>query len=205
MAWDDSPLQFQVQCKGALQSQICYVNLWYYQLTNPSTSVDLIDFMDTVVDELITRWKAVQTSSFVWTQASIHGRGAGQTGKQLTRPLTLAGDVADEALPAWDTWSFYKAPDNTQKDPDTAEDFRLGRFALSGVPETWVADGYVSEISLFELNAAVIHTATMPQKNGTRDWGLYMIRYEPVAGYAGSVPVLECGFNRLGTQLTRKD
>lgn len=206
MAWPPVGFAFGLQLKGMIQAEFCYVNLLYYQLNTTEANPSLVELANMVEFNLIPLFTQVQTTSFQWLSLRIQGRGSGNTGKVYTRGLSDFGLVVDEALPAYVTWSFSKFPDNAYVSPAGQPEFRAGRFNLSGVPETWVEDGFAESSRQGTLDTLAGNTVILTDASG-RQWNQFMGRDSDGVGGSPAtaiVPVVGASFNRIGTQLTRK-
>lgn len=206
MPWPPAGFAFDVQLKGMQQGQFCYVNLAYYQTATSEANPSLVELANMIEFNLVPLFTQVQVTSYEWLSLRIQGRGSGNTGKVYNRNLSDVGLVVDESLPVYNTWSFSKFPDNSARIPLTEPEFRPGRFNLSGVPESWVSDGFAETSRQTTLDTVAGNTVLLTDASG-RVWGQLMRRDPDSTGPAPTtafVPVVGASFNRLGTQLTRK-
>ena len=118
--------------------------------------------------------------------------------------INEAGTVVGDALPSFNTWSFKRVPDNTQIDPPGAAPFKTGKFSFSGIPEDYQNDGVATATAITVLGVLVSTLPTLVHDG--RTWREYYVRRETTSPYAvvAGVPVAYPFYNRIGSQLTRK-
>lgn len=196
----------RIQLKQLYAGEFCYTNLEYYPIGAALTINDLVsafaDFNTLVVPQI----NAIQVEDVQNLNLRIQRRGINDNNADYEQAITGSGFVAADGLPAYNTWSFAKVPANAEVEPIDDMDFRNGRIAVSGVPETWQDKGYVTPGFLDELAAAALAMQQFDLTEGT-DVVMKLRMDNRKSGGSGdrrAVPVAYVAFNRLGTQLTRK-
>ncbi len=192
---------FDVQIIMQIGAQLTYTTLFYFDDSGDGIAVpnDIVDdwiasFETDILNRLI--------DNITWLETRFVKRNGG-VDFTVIRSVNKPGNVVGDSLPAWDTYSFRKNPDNARRDPIGAAPFRPGRYAFSGVPEATQNSGTVTpaEIILLDVLAADIISFV----HDLDTWVMYYVRRDPVTGsVTAGVPVLTSSFNRVGSQLTRK-
>jgi hypothetical protein len=115
------------------------------------------------------------------------------------------GGATSECMPAWDTVTIRRLPDNTTLFPGTADPFLKSSYktGISGIPEDQCREGHLTTAAHADWEAFAESLETITY-NGD-DYHLMIARAAPPGGSGAWVQVLETQVNqRLGTQLTRK-
>jgi hypothetical protein len=192
---------FYVRLRQTVNGQSCWANLIYAPLVAGVTA-SAYAFAEAWADSFVTQIRACMSEQARVESVNVSRRGPGGF-NQAQINIGAVGSVADESLPAWDTASFLKYPSNLAIEGATPTPFEMGRFCLSGVPESFQSAGYAEPfaVAIMDGLADVIDTVTI----GANDFQMHMARIVDFDSPPSAAAfVLNCAFNRIGTQLTRK-
>lgn len=203
-----------------------YVELTVRTLVSGQICYTTMDYMSSVVDEIIDREdatdqfiNAIITSDY-WqdcisisaTLVSVTARSRGPfAGLTFVQPIGDVGNRIGELMPTWDNWSILAPPDNETKyerpGATWVTPFKYGRINIPGISESDQTAGQVGAAVLANLNTlgSALHVLPAGAVNGSLH--LILNRY-----LDGATPPFQQRCNvfepfartALGTQLTRK-
>jgi len=203
----------EIQVRTFVQGQICYMNFDYMSDVE-GAQVRRQDTIQRWLDSCLPILQGMITDECTVLDIQGRQRGDFQSGMTTVTNLNVPGLVVAQALPAWDTFSFRKLPDNDgaydRPGATFLNSFKYGRIPVSGVPESAVGDGLFEAGFADELNDFAVAVRVLVEPGGGDDTSgdLFLIMNRYVAGqtppFQKRANVAEVIPNRIGTQLTRK-
>lgn len=188
---------------GMQAGQQCFTTLPYASVDGVSGVRGRV-VAETFISDVLPAWQAVASEQFQFVEVRYREAGPGQVpAGSIPTPATF-GLVAGNVLPPFVTFSLYKVPDNATIEPSGAEDFGFGRLGISGVPEASQDNGTITSGALTLLETLASELVVLPVPAEPHQ--LFMIRPGVPGGAPTSVAfVFEIGFNKIGSQNTRKN
>lgn len=176
-----------------------------YTIWDGSTTFPLEDSVNAFAATFVPAYLAATSKDMTLMDITGIHRGPGVAGNMKVITVNDPGEVDSDALPPFVTYGFRKNPDNstvTGGDP-----FLPGSVRISGVPESFQANGFLAPAANTEVEALANAIYTFEDTENSNEFTLCMRRggwfgtAEPPAGF---VLVAGVTFTRIGTQNTRK-
>ena len=173
-----------------------------YFPTSGTGSDTAADMASQFITDVVPAWLAAVSEKWRMAEINVVKFVAGVPQQRIVA-IDDVGDIVGDALPVYNTFSLRRYPDNGEKDPVGASDFKIGRKAISGVAESTQNNGIINPAHEPIIN--VLGAALQQIVTAGSTYTMFMPRFDLTGNLIAAVPITLVEFGRMGTQNTRKD